>query len=54
MTPEPMCSNECPDAIIRLCLKNGTVVPTPTTYGRLSVIVIVEIPDDTGVALSIT
>tara|TARA_Y100000004_G_scaffold193157_1_gene255145 strand:+ start:238 stop:345 length:108 start_codon:yes stop_codon:yes gene_type:complete len=30
-------------------LKNGTVVPIPTEYGRFSLNVMVEIPADIGV-----
>ena len=47
--PLPIYSNEWLDASILLCLKNGTVTPTPTEYGSVSFIVIVQIPEEIGV-----
>ena len=47
--PDPIYSNDCPEAKTLLCLKNGTVVPTPTAYGTFSFKVIVHIPAEIGV-----
>ena len=52
--PDPIYSNEWDDANILLCLKKGTVVPTPTANGTLSVNVTVLIQLDISVALCTT